>query len=133
MDDAHFSAEDDMDQDDEDEDGDVEMDFADETGSDDTSNTDEEPEEGPEDEARNIGEVWEDGEEEDGLVEHDEEDEEDEANEDNVHGLGGDYDEEDVVWQVCYFSHVFQLDPNPSIGCAWRRWRQIGRRSYGRG
>ncbi|TBU55065.1 hypothetical protein BD310DRAFT_1041405 [Dichomitus squalens] len=97
MEDVHYGDEDDMDEeDDEDEDGDVEMDFGDETGSEDTSATDEEDvEEDLEDETGESEEGWqeEDEEDEEGLVENEGQAAEEEADED-------DEDEgEEVMWQ----------------------------------
>ncbi|KAI9068310.1 hypothetical protein FKP32DRAFT_1587710 [Trametes sanguinea] len=97
MEDVHYGEDEDMDEDDEDdEDDDVEMDFGDETGSEDTSATDEDVEGELEDEAGDSEDGWQDEEEEEeeDLVENEgepiDEDVEEEEEED-----GGD----EVMWQ----------------------------------
>ncbi|KAG6866357.1 hypothetical protein C0991_005278 [Blastosporella zonata] len=102
MDDAHYGAEDEMDEDDEDEDEDVEMDFGEDTGSEHTSNTEDEGDEGVEDETHGTGEAWDEGEEEDeDLVENDDDEDGDEEDEDHhdEDGEDDDEDDEDVMWQ----------------------------------
>ncbi|KAF7361866.1 hypothetical protein MVEN_00531100 [Mycena venus] len=91
----------------EDEDEDVEMDFGEETGSEDTSNTGDEGED--EEPTRQPGEVWdaeededEDDEDEEDLVEQDEEEDDEEdggdAN-DQIDGVEGDEGDEEMMWQ----------------------------------
>ncbi|KAF8070121.1 hypothetical protein FPV67DRAFT_1579109 [Lyophyllum atratum] len=99
MDDTHFGAEDEMDEDEEDEDEDVEMDFGEDTGSEDTSNTDDDGEEDVDDEARGSGEVWDNGEEEEDLLENDDEEGEEEGDDHHIEDEGDDEDEEDIMWQ----------------------------------
>ncbi|RDB16805.1 E3 ubiquitin-protein ligase TOM1-like [Hypsizygus marmoreus] len=101
MDDVHFTAEDEMDEEDEDEDEDVEMDFGEETGSEDTSNTESEGEEEPDEGTRGSGEVWDDGEEEeDDLVENEDDEDEDEDEGDDRHiDNEGEDEEEEMMWQ----------------------------------
>ena len=98
MEDVHFAAEDEMDDEQEDDD-DVEMDFGEETGSEDTSNTEEEGDENDLDnQPREPEEVWQDEDDEDGenLVENEEEnEEEDEDDEDDVEV------DDEMMWQVC--------------------------------
>ncbi|RDX47077.1 hypothetical protein OH76DRAFT_1406241 [Lentinus brumalis] len=98
MEDVHYGDEDEMDEEDEDdEDDDVDMDFGDETGSEDTSATDEEDVEGDleDDETGESEEGWheEDEEEEADLVEN-----EGEAVEEEV-GEEDDDEGEEVMWQ----------------------------------
>ncbi|KAF5386145.1 hypothetical protein D9615_002574 [Tricholomella constricta] len=100
MDDAHYGDEDEMDEDEGDEDEDVEMDFGEETGSEDTSNTEDEGEEDV-DETRGSGEEWDDGEEEEeDLVENEDEEDDEEGDDHHVEDEGEDEDEEDMMWQV---------------------------------
>src|SRR5882757_6828591 len=101
MDVGHYSEDEDMDQ--EDEDQDVEMDYGDETGSEDTSSSEPGHDEDDLDHRTpDSGEVWDDegDEEEEDLVEqHDEEDEEEEeVGDDNDEG--DDEEEEDIMWEV---------------------------------
>ncbi|KAJ8696871.1 E3 ubiquitin-protein ligase tom1 [Pleurotus ostreatus] len=86
MEDVHFDGEDAMDDDDEEDDEDVEMDYGEETGSEDTSNTDDEDEDELENATHESGEGWEDEEDEDDLVENDDDNDDD----------GDDGDEDDV-------------------------------------
>ncbi|KAJ7188201.1 hypothetical protein C8R46DRAFT_1341056 [Mycena filopes] len=108
MEDVHFTAEDEMGEDEEDEDEDVEMDFGEETGSEDTSNTGDEGED-LEDPTRQPGEVWnteededdEDDEEEDLVENNEEDDEEDDEGDGNeqIEGVEGDEGDEEMMWQ----------------------------------
>ncbi|KAI0708195.1 hypothetical protein C8T65DRAFT_740208 [Cerioporus squamosus] len=97
MEDVHYGDEDEMDEEDEDdEDDDVDMDFGDETGSEDTSATDEEDVEGDlEDETGESEEGWqdEDEEEEEGLVENEGEPADEETGEEEEE------EGEEVMWQ----------------------------------
>ncbi|KAH0589501.1 hypothetical protein H2248_005243 [Termitomyces sp. 'cryptogamus'] len=98
MDDAHYGGEDEMDEDGN-EDEDVEMDFGEETGSEHTSNTEDEEDEGV-DETHGTGEVWGDGEENEDLVENDEdEDDTGDEDEDPQDDDAEDDEEENVMWQ----------------------------------
>ncbi|KAJ7132750.1 hypothetical protein C8R43DRAFT_929975 [Mycena crocata] len=108
MEDVHFGAEGEMDEDEEDENEDVEMDFGEETGSEDTSNTEDEGED-DEDPTRQPGEVWdpeedeeEDDEDEEDLIENnddeDDDEDEDDAN-DQIDDVEGDGGEEEMMWQ----------------------------------
>ncbi|KAL4252810.1 UPL family protein [Abortiporus biennis] len=100
MDDAHYGPDDEMDEDMEEEEDDVEMDYGDDTASEDTSNTDEEEdvddlEDDLENETGESEEGWQD-EDEDGeedLIQHDE------GNEDDDDEDEGDEDGEEVMWQ----------------------------------
>jgi E3 ubiquitin-protein ligase HUWE1 len=98
MEDVHYSPENETGEDEEDEDEDVEMDFGEETGSDDTSNTDEEEEDALEGVGRESEEGWQDEDEEyeeDDLVENNEE-EDDEDGDDNEGEEEGDGE---ILWQ----------------------------------
>lgn len=142
MEDVHFGAEDEMDEDDEDEEEDVEMDFGEETGSEDTSNTGDEGEDDDiEDPTRQPGEVWdreeddeEDDEDEEDLVEHDEEDDEDEDEEDvndRIEGVEGDEGDEEMMWQVSHptiscYTGSFQCRtsmPRTNQAGPWMKWK----------
>lgn len=97
-----------MDEDEGDEDEDVEMDFGEETGSDDTSNTDEEVEDVLEGGARESETGWQDEDEEyeeDDLVENEDDEDEDDGDEDeDEDGDPGPYvgeeGEGEILWQV---------------------------------
>ncbi|KAK7057165.1 hypothetical protein R3P38DRAFT_3252330 [Favolaschia claudopus] len=109
MEDVHFGAEGAMDEDGDDEDEDVEMDFGEETGSEDTSNTGDEGED--EEHPHQPGEVWDqeededdEDEDEDDLVEQGDDDDEDEDEDeedanDQIRGVGGDEGDEEMMWQ----------------------------------
>ncbi|KAK0485978.1 hypothetical protein IW261DRAFT_1662959 [Armillaria novae-zelandiae] len=105
MEDVHFNGEDDMhEDDDDDDDDDEEMDFADETGSEDTSNTADEGDDDDLEEQVPHGDGWEPDEEEDeeDLVHNEDEDDNDEEDEDeddrrdDIEGAEGD---EEMIWQ----------------------------------
>jgi E3 ubiquitin-protein ligase HUWE1 len=98
MEDVHFNAEDEMDDDDEDEDEDVEMDFGEETGSEDTSNTEEEGEDPLDNATQQSGDGWQDEDEEDeDLVANEDENEPDEDEDEEE---DADEEEEEMMWQV---------------------------------
>ncbi|KAF9820248.1 hypothetical protein IEO21_01462 [Rhodonia placenta] len=102
MEDVNYGAEDGMDEDEEDEEDDVEMDFGDETGSEDTSATEEDVEDDLEDDLEDDGT----GESEEGWQDEEEEDEEDlvenhevNANEEGEEQEGDEDEGEEVIWQ----------------------------------
>jgi E3 ubiquitin-protein ligase HUWE1 len=103
MEDIHFTAEDEMDEDEEDEDEDVEMDFGEETGSEDTSNSDDEGDDDDlENETRESGEVWGEGdedEENEDLVENEDEDDDGDGDQ-GEEGEGDEEGDEEMMWQV---------------------------------
>jgi hypothetical protein len=119
MEDVHFGAEDNMDEDEVGEDEDVEMDFAEDTGSEDTSRTEDE------DDEDEIGEVDPDTGESEGVWQDDDDDEEDLVENDaEPEGDNGDEDEDDddddddddeqareaVIWTEVFLSHhTFRL------------------------
>ncbi|OCH84897.1 hypothetical protein OBBRIDRAFT_891524 [Obba rivulosa] len=101
MEDMQYGAEDDMDENGDEEEDDVEMDFGDETGSEDTTDTEDNEEDDLEDQFEH-----ESGESEEGWQDEDEEDEEDlvenedENDDDDDDGADEDEDEgEEVMWQ----------------------------------
>ncbi|KAK0461087.1 uncharacterized protein EV420DRAFT_1746494 [Desarmillaria tabescens] len=105
MEDVHFNGEDDIhEDDDDDEDDDEEMDFADETGSEDTSNTADEGDDDDLEEQVPHGDGWEQDEDEDeeDLVHNEDEDDNDEEDDDendrgdDIEGAEGD---EEMIWQ----------------------------------
>lgn len=118
MDDARYAEDEEMgDEGEDDEDDDVEMDFGEETGSEDTENTDDDDDDdeddmGGEEDAETSEDAWEEGddEEEEGLVENsdnprnddddedDEEDHEDGGGHDPLQDEGAE-DEEEMLWE----------------------------------
>lgn len=99
------------------------MEFGEDTGSEDTSNTGEDGEDDLEDPTRQPGEVWdaeedeEEDEDEEDLVEHDEEEDDEDDEEDvneQIDGVGGDEGDEEMMWQVrishllIYVAHSLQ-------------------------
>ncbi|KAG6844702.1 hypothetical protein H0H87_004578 [Tephrocybe sp. NHM501043] len=114
MDDVHYGSEDEMDEDEVDEDEDVEMDYGEDTGSEHTSNTEDEGDEGVDDDTHGTGEVWDDGEDDDeDLVENDDDEEGDGDDEDqHDEDEDEDEDEDDVMWQVCQGVHIMTLLPD---------------------
>lgn len=102
MEEVHYGPDDEMDEDVEEEEDDAEMDYDNETGSEDTSHTDEEEdvdmEEEMENETGESEEGWHDEDEEEDLVENDieHEGEDDDAEDEDEDDAG----EEDVMWQV---------------------------------
>lgn len=101
MEDVNYTPEDEMDEDVEDDDEDAEMDFGEETGSDDTSNTDEE-EEILDADVRESQEGWQDEDEEyeeDDLVEQEDDDDDDDDDGEDEGAPGPDVEAE-MIWQV---------------------------------
>ncbi|KAF9012343.1 hypothetical protein BDQ17DRAFT_1232733 [Cyathus striatus] len=106
MDDRNFDDDDEMDEDDDGDEDDVDMDFGDETGSEDTSNTDEGEDNDLGDEVHDSGDTWDEvDEDEEGMVENniDEDEDEDEDDPDDEdqddEGEGGDDGDEEMMWE----------------------------------
>ncbi|KAI3618920.1 ubiquitin-protein ligase [Moniliophthora roreri] len=91
MEDMNYNEDEDMDEDDDDGDGDEEMDFGEETGSEDTSATEEEDETEEIEDEGDSREIWDEGDEDE---DEDEDEERDEGDEDLVHDQGDEDQEE---------------------------------------